>query len=102
MKATLLIRIIERNPTLTVERLLTRAGQSGIYLLMHNFEIYHFTEHFKGYDQLHFTYYLHRRGYTGRDIAKMLYVSEKVVSQRLTKVSTDKERYDLQLIEKML
>ena len=102
MKATLLIRIIERDPTLTVERLLMRAERAGIYLLMHNFEIYHFTEHFKGYDQLHFTYYLHRRGYTGRDIAKMLFVSEKVVSQRLMKVSTNKEKYDLQLIEKML
>lgn len=102
MKATLLIKIIERNPNLTVERLVMRAKQAGIYLLMHNFEIYHFTEHFGGYDQTLFAYYLHRRGYTGRDIAKMLYVSEKVVSSRLMKVRTNKEKYDLQLIEKML
>lgn len=102
MKALLLIKIIERNPNLTVERLVMRAEQAGLHLLMHNFEIYHFTEHFNGYDQMHFTYYLHRRGYTGRDIAKMLCVSEKVVSARLMKVRTNKEKYDLQLIEKML
>lgn len=98
MKATLLIRIIERNPTLTVEKLARMLNGNRYHAYLYAYE----REHFYHPDMVLYTYYLHRRGYTGRDIAKMLHVSEKVVSQRLTRVRTDKEKYDLQLIEKML
>jgi len=99
MKATLLIRIIERNPTLTVERLASMIYGNRYHSYLYAYERKHFTFL---HDTTLFTYYLHRRGYTGRDIAKMLCVSEKVVSQRLMKVRTNKEKYDLKLVENML
>lgn len=98
MKAQLLIKIIERNPTLTIEKLARMLNGNMFHSYLFSYELAHFTPP----DDVMFTYYLHRRGYTGRDIAKMLCVSEKVVSQRLTNVRTNKEKYDLKLIENML
>lgn len=98
MKATLLIKIIERNPNLTVERLSSMLYGNRYHSYLYSYEL----AHFNPAAPVLFTYYLHRRGYTGRDIAKMLCVSEKVVSTRLTKVRTNKEKYDLKLIENML